>query len=162
MFITKINYLSHLIYFSYMKYSLFALGLLMLGFGLNSCRKYEEGPNISFRSKEARVTNNWKIESALVNGVERGNDPYWEKQKHYFYRNKSYNQTIIDPTTLEATNINGKWALYENGKKIAITQKNATGNIDSTNDYNIIKLFEKQFWIRKIDNSLELHFVPYE
>lgn len=159
----KFSYFSPLNYFFTMKNTVIvALVFTLVALGFTSCRKYEEGPNISFRTKEARVTNNWRIESALVNGVEQGNDPYWEKQKHYFYRNKSYNQTIIDPVSLEARNINGTWALYDNGKKIAITQKNFSGNIDSTNDYNIIKLFEKQFWIRKTDNSLELHFIPFE
>ncbi len=140
-------------------FALLGMGLL---FSFSSCRKYEEGPNVSFRTKEARVTNNWKVVSALVNGVEMANDPYWEKQKHYFYRNKSYNQTIIDPVSLEARNVNGTWALFDNDKKIAITQKNFSGNIDSTNEYHIVKLYNKQFWIRKTDNSLELHFAPFE
>ena len=136
--------------------------LAIVAVSFNSCRKYEEGPNISFRSKEARVTNNWRIESAIVNGTEEANNPKWEKQKHYFYRNKSYNITVIDPVTLELENLNGSWELYDNGKKLSISIKNFSGNVDSVADYNIIKLFDKQFWIRKIDNSVELHFVPYD
>lgn len=146
-----------------MKNALFAfLAVLFVSGVFTSCRKYEEGPNISFRTKEARVTNNWKVESALVNGVEEAQTPYWEKQKHYFYRNKTYSVTIIDPKTLEARNINGTWTLYDNDRKLSITTKNYTGNIDSTTDYNIVKLFNRQFWIRKTDNTLELHFIPFE
>ncbi|HNF72960.1 MAG TPA: hypothetical protein PLP34_11115, partial [Chitinophagaceae bacterium] len=65
--------------------TLLVLALLMMS-GMTACRKYEEGPNISLRTKKARITNNWKYESAQVNGVEVSLDPYYAKQKHYFYR----------------------------------------------------------------------------
>jgi len=129
---------------------------------ISSCRKYEEGPNVSLRTKKARITNNWKYESALVNGVEVSLDPYYAKQKHYFYRDGKYIQTIIDPITLEARNLQGNWTLYDNDKKIAITVKVPPANLDSTMDYNILKLFEKQMWLRTTDNSREYHFAPFE
>lgn len=144
------------------KIVLFSVVALLGIVSLTSCRKYEEGPNISLRKKEARVTNNWKIESAQLNGTEVSLDPYWAKQKHYMYRDGKYIVTIIDPVTLEARNLQGTWQLYDDDRKIALTTKNFSGNIDSTNDFNILKLYNKQFWIRKTDNSLELHFVPFE
>ncbi len=129
---------------------------------VSSCRKYEEGPNISLRTKKARVTNNWKYESAQVDGVEVSLNPYYAKQKHYFYRDGKYIQTIIDPITLEARNLQGTWVLYDHDKKIAITTKNFSGNIDSTTNYSILKLFEKQMCLRTTDNSREFHFTPFE
>lgn len=135
------------------------LGVIII---LGACRKYEEGPNVSFRTKKARVTNNWKVESASLNGTEVSMDPLWAKQKHYMYRNGSYVLTIIDPITLELKNLQGSWTLYDHDTKIALTTKNFSGNIDSTNEFNILKLYNKQFWIRKIDNSLELHLAPFE
>ncbi|HNB81609.1 MAG TPA: hypothetical protein PLP14_05875, partial [Chitinophagaceae bacterium] len=89
-------------------------------------------------------------------------DPYYAKQKHYFYRDGKYIQTIIDPITLEARNLQGTWALYDHDRKIAVTTKNFSGNVDSTNDYNILKLYENQMWLRTTDNSKEFHFVPFE
>jgi hypothetical protein len=146
-----------------MKKILFVLSVALIGaLTISSCRKYEEGPNISLRKKEARVTNNWRVESAQLNGTEVSADPYWTKQKHYMYRDGNYVVTIINPVTLEAKNLQGTWKLYDNDRKLALTTKNFSGNIDSTNDYNILKLYNKQMWIRKTDNSLELHFVPFE
>lgn len=146
-----------------MKKILFVLSVALVGaLTISSCRKYEEGPNISLRKKEARVTNNWRVESAQLNGTEVSADPYWTKQKHYMYRDGNYVVTIINPVTLEAKNLQGTWKLYDNDRKLALTTKNFSGNIDSTNDYNILKLYNKQMWIRKTDNSLELHFVPFE
>ncbi len=139
-----------------------AILLTTLSVAVTSCRKYEEGPNISLRKKAARVTNNWRIESAQLNGQEVSVDPYWSKQKHYMYRNGSYVVTIIDPVSLEVKNLQGSWKLYDNDTKLALTTKNFSGNIDSTTDYNILKLYERQLWIRKTDNSLELHMVPFE
>lgn len=134
----------------------------LVAFGVSSCRKYEEGPNISLRTKKARVTNNWRVESAQVDGIERSLEPYWTKQKHYMYSDGKYIVTIIDPVTLEARNVQGDWKLFDNDRKLALTTKNFSGNIDSTNEYNILKLYNKQMWIRKTDNSVELHFVPFE
>ena len=111
---------------------LFSALALMALVNMTSCRKYEEGPNISLRKKEARVTNNWRVESAQLNGNEVSLDPYWAKQKHYFYRDGKYIVTIIDPVTLEARNLQGNWQLYDDDRKIALTTKNFSGNIDST------------------------------
>ncbi len=144
------------------KLSTIFLVIVVVAVAISSCRKYEEGPNISFRSKKARLTNNWRVESAEVNGTEVSQDPYWAKQKHYIYRDGKYIVTIIDPITLEARNVQGTWVLYDHGKKVALTTKNFSGNIDSTNDYNILKLYEKQLWIRNVDNSVEIHFTPFE
>jgi hypothetical protein len=137
----------------------FAFAMLV---SITSCRKYEEGPNVSFRTKKARITNNWKYESAQVDGVEVSLDPYYAKQKHYFYRDGKYIQTIIDPVTLEARNLQGNWVLYYNDRKIAITVKIPPANLDSTTNYNILKLFEKQMWLRTTDNAREYHFAPFE
>ena len=130
--------------------------------GISSCRKYEEGPNISLRTKKARITNNWRYESAEVNGMEVSSDPFYAKQKHYFYRDGKYIQTIIDPVSLEARNLQGSWLLYDNDKKIAITVKIPPAYLDSTSNYSILKLYEKQMWLRTTDNSREYHFTPFE
>ena len=140
----------------------FVIALLVISSAISSCRKYEEGPNVSLRTKAARVTNNWRIESAQLNGTEVSLDPLWAKQKHDMYRDGKYIITIINPITLEARNLQGNWTLYDHDTKIALTTKNFSGNIYSTNEFNILKLYNKQFWIRKVDNSLELHFTPFE
>lgn len=127
-----------------------------------SCRKYEEGPNISFRSKEARLTNNWGIESVSINGVNFSQDPYYAKQKHYFYADGNYRLTIIDPITLVAENVQGSWELLDDGRQLNITRNNYQGVADSTINYKILKLFEKQLWIRSTDNEQEYHFAPYD
>lgn len=146
-----------------MKKNLVFFGVFtLIALSILSCRKYEEGPNISFRSKEARLTNSWGIESVTINGVENAQDPYYAKQKHYLYPDGSYRLTVIDPNTLIAENIQGSWVMYDRGTKLAITRNNYQGIADSVNDYKILKLFEKQLWLRSLDNTVEYHFVPYD
>ncbi len=130
--------------------------------GFASCSKYEEGPNISFRSKEARLTNNWGIESVTINGVEQAETPFYAKQKHYIYPDGSYRITIIDPVTLEAENVQGNWTMYDKGRRLSLVQNTFAGIPDTTVDYKILKLFEQQLWIRSADNAVEYHFVPYD
>jgi len=38
--------------------------------GMSSCKKYEEGPMISFRSKTSRVAGDWKLQKATQEGVD--------------------------------------------------------------------------------------------
>ena len=51
----------------------FFIGLSLLFavvLSLNSCKKYEEGPGFSLRSKTARLTGDWKATSITVDGEE--------------------------------------------------------------------------------------------
>lgn len=145
-----------------MKRNLIVVMILMCVIVLDSCRKYEEGPIVSLRSARQRLTNNWGLESALINGVELASTPYYAKQKHYLYGDNRYILTVVDPLTGVAMNIQGNWNLYDKNKKLALTTKNYTGNIDSTTDYVILKSFEKQLWIRSVDNVKEFHFKPFD
>jgi len=136
-----------------------ALSFLVVGF--ISCKKYEEGPGLSFRSKTERLANAWRIESVTVNGVEQAADPLYAKQKHYIYESGSYIINIIDPITLQAEDVQGQWTLYDKERKLAVNRINYNGVADSLEDYQILKLKEKSLWLRKLDNTIEYHFVPF-
>lgn len=59
--------MNKLIPFSSLLGVVFALSLVLT---LSSCRKYEDGPSVSFRSKQARVTNVWKVVSISRNDLD--------------------------------------------------------------------------------------------
>jgi len=138
---------------------LLIVGLMI--FVMSSCRKYEEGPNLSLRSAKARATNSWAMESITINGIEKSDEPGYTNQRHYMFGDGQYTLTVIDPVTLIAENIQGNWELYDSDRKMALTLKNFTGNIDSVEDYKVLKLFKKQMWLRSIDNVKEIHFIPF-
>jgi hypothetical protein len=49
------------------------LGLLVIGFG---CKKYEDGPGLSLRTKKARATAEWIVKTWTSNGVDWLNSKY--------------------------------------------------------------------------------------
>jgi hypothetical protein len=127
----------------------------------SSCKKYPEGPSISFRSATQRITNTWKIESVNINGAEQVNLPMYSTQKQFWLGDGQYNHTYIDPATGIGTRIDGVWVLQDNNNKIAVTYNNIiTGKPETSVIYNIIKLYEKCMWLRSVDNSIEYHLVP--
>ena len=139
--------------------SILFLTLMVVGF--SSCKKYEEGPSLSFRSIKQRITNTWKIESYSINGAEQVGFPEISTQKQFWLGDGAYNHTYIDPITGIGQRIDGKWELQDNNNKIALTLNNAnTGQPESANIFTILKLKEKSMWLRSIDNSKEYHLVP--
>lgn len=127
-------------------------GLIMVIFAVaitfTSCKKYEEGPALSFRSKKARVVNEWKIEYAFEtsSGATTTQDYFnetWEftKDGDFFERD----QGVIDKS--------GTWEFISDKESIQV-------NLISNNPryYTIIKLNNKEMWLK--DNDEEYHLVP--
>jgi len=117
---------------------------------LSSCKKYEEGPAFSLRSKTARVANEWKITYAYdMDDAEDVTSDYtgetWE-----FVKDGKFNEK--DNGTVEKT---GTWEFIDDKESIRVSLE---GTGSSTNDYTIIKLKEKEMWLK--DKDEELHFIP--
>ena len=54
--------------------NLLKLFLILICFVTFSCKKYEDGPTVSLRTKKARVVNKWKVDSYYINGVDKTTD----------------------------------------------------------------------------------------
>ncbi len=144
-----------------MKNLIIAICFVALGAGFVSCKKYPEGPGISFRSAKQRITNTWKLESMNINGSELVNQPQYSTQKIFFLADGAYNHTYINPTNGIGSRIDGNWQLQQSNKQIAVSYKNqTTGLVESTVVYNILKLYENCCWLRSVDNSVEMHLIP--
>jgi hypothetical protein len=125
-----------------------------------SCKKYAEGPNISFRSAKQRATNTWKIESININGLEVVNQPLYNSQKQFWLSDGTYNQTYIDPNTGVGTRKDGTWELIDNNNKVVVTLNNTvTLKPETAVTYTILKLYNNCMWLRSADNSEEIHLV---
>jgi hypothetical protein len=103
--------------------------------GFNSCKKYEDGPLISLRTKKARVVGDWKISKATTDGIDVTSA--WSGVYLYFKKDDSYN--VEDNGVTD----NGKWKF--DGKKENLL---LTGTGSSTTDtYKIIRLKNKELTI---------------
>lgn len=102
---------------------------------LFSCKKYEEGPSVSLRSKTARVSNQWKVDYAkdlqdgTVTTADHAGD-VWEFTK--------------DGDFLKNGTLRGTWEFSDSKEEIIIT--GTFGDIDY---YKIMKLKENEMWLQE-------------
>ena len=128
-----------------------------LFFFLSACGQYEEGPDISFRSKMNRISNTWKIEKAYKDNEDITNNyNFWRltltKEGYFFFfytlDNSSFN-----------INFTGNWELSNDKDKIIVYIRE---NLESTiiQEYKILKLKENEMWLYRLDDQEEWHLVP--
>ena len=125
---------------------LFALAIIILGLTvLPACKKYVDGPMISLRSKKARVTGDWKLESVTMteSGASSGTDitgTYssnfeWNIESDYSFKMKS-----VGTGTL-LTDISGTWKFGEDKDDIYFTPSGG-----SESSYRITRLKNTELW----------------
>lgn len=122
----------------------FLLAFIIMA-GAIGCKKYDEGPALSLKSKKSRVANKWKIEKAtdLEDGTDITADyagEIWEFTKDGDYK--------------ENGNLKGTWVFSSDKEELIITK---TG--DNPKTFKILKLKEKEMWLEKLAEE-ELHLSP--
>lgn len=132
---------------------------ILLIFSLISikCGMYEEGPDISFRTKIERISNTWKIEQAFKDGEDISNNfNYWKvtltPEGYFFYffslDNSSFN-----------INFTGNWELSDDKKIIKVLIQDGL-NSTTIQHYEIIRLKENEMWLIRQEDGEEWRMVP--
>ncbi len=123
---------------------------------LSSCKKYDDGPLISFKSKKDRIANTWEIGKAIRNGNDVTDD----------YSVYTLTTTADGDAKLVATYVTtfGIFSGNTDGKCIFESKKELI-NFDYENDdfdqvYKILRLKDDELWLRAIGGEDELHLVP--
>ena len=123
---------------------------ILLASSFPGCKKYEEGPAISFRSRAERVSNTWKVEKLLVNGAD--NTPQYTAFTETYTKAGSYEYD------LSGNKGSGKWEFAENDTQIK------RSGVSGMSSYNlvILKLKESEFWYSYSDgnDTWEFHMIP--
>ncbi len=122
-----------------MKKILFVIASTLVLALVSSCRKYEEGPMISFRSRTSRVANDWTVKSVYVNAEEDAGNAAIGK---LFTFTKAGQFTINNDST-------GKWRFLENDAIIYLKFDDKV----TTMKYTISKLKEKELWMYYYDST---------
>ena len=132
------------------------MSALFLTVSLVSCSKYEDGPAISLRSKKQRVANVWKIENAYRNGQDVTSD---------------YDQYVLDLNPEGGARLTaiytsgafsfeyqttGSWTFEDSKETLRLDFENN----DADQNYQILRLKEKELWIRELGGDDELHLIP--
>lgn len=127
---------------------------------LVSCKKYEEGPVISLRSKKERVANTWKYQAKYKNGSAE------------VLSDKEINTTLTltkDGTLRReerngSINIvgNGSWDFVRDKEQISMTVSYSAFGLtySESNVYSILRLKENELWLLEEKNGdrFEYHF----
>ena len=127
-----------------MKLTIVLLGLV---FGSTSC-KYEEGPNLSLRTKKARVAGEWEIEKATYSDGTVDTD--FEGITIVFDKDgtgkNEFTGDLLGTSTTVSNNF--KWEFTDSKKKLKITDED--GDIDES---TILRLTNKEMWLKDTDND---------
>lgn len=131
-----------------LKLSVILLGFALI-FGTTSCKKYQEGPAISFRSKKARVANTWVVEKSIVDGKEESTSPL-SGFVFEFTKDGKYNFTA-DETSYDK----GTWDFGDKKETIVMTNENGDKNTAT-----ILKLKNKELWTKETISGVtfETHY----
>lgn len=122
-------------------------GLIIIG--IQGCKKYSDGPLLSFHSRTERVANTWVVDNYKINGNDftslvTGYSETYTKDGNYYYSFGSVTGT-------------GLWKFQNNDAEIRIT------GIDnqSSETFFIQKLEEKQLWYYYMDgnDTKEFHMI---
>lgn len=128
---------------------LFALAII--GGVVISCKKYEEGPALSLRTKKSRLAGEWTAEKVLLNGTDVTSTylPSGSTYKIKIEKSGSWSDTYTSSSG--SSSDNGTWEFVdkkENLKRIT----NGSGDADGDTSI-IIKLKNKELWLEEKSGS---------
>lgn len=120
------------------------------------CKKYQDGPLISFRSRKSRVEGKWKYDKILLNGVDKTSE-YLNAQVEFAsdgtYTNIKYMPGVAGPLENK-----GVWVLANNDLSVDMTFTGAFGGT-TIQRWNILKLKNSELWLEYMgyDSKIEWH-----
>jgi hypothetical protein len=133
----------------------FLIAGLTIGLTATSCKKYEDGPNVSLTSRTERVANTWIISYA----EEDGENVSSEFNQYELFMNSSGDATLDANYTVFGTTYqnqtSGTWVF---------TNDEANLRLDFDDDsqdgeYRILRLTNDELWLKDISQNLELHLL---
>ncbi|MHB1277013.1 MAG: lipocalin family protein [Bacteroidia bacterium] len=122
---------------------------------LSACNKYEDGPDISLIPRTDRMANTWIFAYAESNG-ENVSDQF---DQYELYMNTE-NEAQLDATyvifgTSYQTSTSGTWAFTNDQQNLLLDFDDDAQD----NEYEILRLANKELWLRDLDQDLELHLL---
>lgn len=130
------------------KVKLLFVALIVASMAFSGCKKYEEGPSLSLRSKTTRISGEWKIVKQQYNGVDVDIDNI---EKSFTYEYKKEGEFYRSSTLYPNLKIEGTWE-FNSEKTRLIIKANLLGQ-PYNNDLTIIRLTNKELIYEEIENG---------
>jgi hypothetical protein len=122
---------------------------------ISSCKKYEDGPAISLRSKTARISGEWMLESFTVNDADKTADLLVLAGANYMVEIEK------DGTYKIAGNFsdNGTWKFGEDKDDVYL-QSSTAGSKEQA--YRITRLANKELWMKQTQSNGDIWKYKYK
>lgn len=127
------------------KVKLLLVALIVATFAFTGCKKYEEGPSLSLRSKTTRITGEWKMAKKQFNGVTVDINADEKTTIHVINKDGSL---ILKK---QYGNIPGTWE-FSSDKTKFITNFVFLGQT-TTNEETILRLTNKELILESIEDG---------
>jgi hypothetical protein len=114
---------------------------------ITSCKKGEDDPAVSLRSRKARFANEWTLVKYEKNGVQESMDDIllvYDAEKDGALKETA--QGAIFGTTVQTIR-NGKWEFVDDKEDVRITSES---DVDT---YEIQRLANKELWLKEVDGA---------
>lgn len=125
-------------------------GLLMLatiGMMSTGCKKYEEGPGLSLKTKKGRISRTWEVDKYISsNGTETqansNEEATFDKDGSYEYES-------------DFTDFDAEWAFSDDKEEIVITITTTVlgSTVITESKSQILRLTSKEFWVEDEDGD---------
>ncbi|MEO6302772.1 MAG: copper resistance protein NlpE N-terminal domain-containing protein [Bacteroidia bacterium] len=131
-----------------------------------SCKKYPEGPSVSFSSKKERICNSWQIEKYKFNGADStlaAKENLFKDYQLTLYKDGDYSfsYSYIRRSFSISVTENGHWAFSDDKKNVIFTKENGSTYLAEGESYTwqILRLTKKEFWAKytQDDNDIEVY-----
>lgn len=117
---------------------------------LSGCKKYDEGPTFSLKSKTKRLSRDWQIEEYYRNGNNETSQLIITNYVESYNKNGTHSRSYNDKNG-NLVSESGQWKFDNNKEQISIT---GIGSIEwtdqtstvSSSSYIILRLTSKEFW----------------
>jgi hypothetical protein len=125
------------------------IAIALVAVAIPACKKYEEGPAISLKTKTARLSRVWKTEKWEDKNGTTTTPPSTDKTTYEFTKENKFN--ISDGTTTYT----GDWEFTSDKEGVITTFTYTFGNTTTTSKdtSNIIRLTSKELWFKDIDGD---------
>jgi hypothetical protein len=135
--------------------NLIAIILVATMFAWSGCKKYEEGPVFSLRSKKDRVVGKWKVEKYLENGTDQTSSLTSLNFRIEFKKDGKAVQSFSSPT-FGTISEEFKWEFDDNKEKLIFIF-----NSGEKEEFKILRLKHKELWLRQSNGTdvQEIHLV---
>ncbi len=128
------------------KFKLLFVIAIIASLAFSSCKKYEEGPSLTLRSRTSRLTGEWKITKELENGSAQTFDAN-ERVKIEKGGAYTYSSTILG----QVISMTGTWELTSNDEKLKISF--TSGGSTSSKEYTIMRLSNSELFLEQQDGN---------